>query len=351
MVLEAGSHSLTRKSKLNHMAAKHRLLITKATQEKITEQKINFSLSVDKLTLVFDPIPQCGGEQPTRDEVIKFFIGMILDTSLQSSLGIFRPNTRARGGYEVVIAGKVPISENPLIWSQNTGYLLQIGCKRPGASFYRLDINPVALNARGLAHIQELFDHHFHIGWDALRTGTVTRVDAALDIDGVSIDDFIWDMKQRKKRQTYASSGKYETIYLGAKNGSPLVIYNKAKQLGLQASQKRTRLEFRHCKSQSLQALRTLPCPFEKLKVIDPMELASTPMVLRRAILAAGNALGTLGILRLYPSAAHKNLQSALADTTPLWWKPSEVWSRWPTTLVDLLTGLLPIDSENTLCN
>jgi len=84
-----------------------------------------------------------------------------------------------------------------------------------------------------------------------------------------------------------------------------------------------------------------MPCPFEKLRVLNPMELPQTHLPFKRAVLIVGNAQGIRGITSLFPAAGKENTVLALRGTKPDWWKPADAWNMWPETLSKALPGLL----------
>ena len=106
-------------------------------------------MKIDKLTLLLD-LPK-----EWQQSQVSFLIGAITDPHYQANLGIARASSPGCRGYEVSVAGKVPVSSSPLIWSQKAGYLLQAGCKSKPSPWLCLDINPEALTPGGMNHFQE----------------------------------------------------------------------------------------------------------------------------------------------------------------------------------------------------
>ena len=293
------------------------------------------SLKVDKLTLLIDlPGEECG-------HAVSYLIGHLTDQKGCASGGF----NRAPGkGFKVAIAGRVPVSDVPRIWSKETAYHLQVGPKRPGVPAIRLDLNPVIFTTTGLEYLKDCLEGSFGIKWVSLAGARVSRVDAALDLHGIKIDDWIWDMPQRKKRHIINNAGRTETIYLGDKKSRPMVIYDKATQAKLPVGNNVTRIEYRSRGSHSPAGLLKMPCPFDKLTVSNAATLPLPPPA--RAMFAGyARANGISAALDAFPVEARKKFKAQISASRPSWWNPATIWATWP----DVLRSTLPILFEPKL--
>lgn len=105
---------------------------------------VTWKMKIDKLTLLHD-IPE-----QWKQGMVSAMIYLVTDPSNQSKYGISRSYSTGCRGYSVSIAGKVPVSTDPLIWSKDGGYLFQVEPKKGNTPWLRLDINPLALTASGV---------------------------------------------------------------------------------------------------------------------------------------------------------------------------------------------------------
>jgi hypothetical protein len=247
-----------------------------------------------------------------------------------------------KGGYIYSFACRVPISEKPLIWSKETAFLLQAVPTDPKKSLFRLDLNPTALTIEGLRWVDEVMRVVFDLSWPTWRFANVTRIDFAVDLHGVSLNDFVWDIPARKKRSSHTNNGRFETLYLGSKSaGNLMAIYDKAVQQKLKPASNWTRVELRDrakCKLFDLPAQKN---PFTTLKVFNAVAAGHLfPDPIRKAIGPVGNALGTKAILDLFPASKESELKTNIEAATPIWWNPGVVWLQWPDVLDETLENL-----------
>ena len=296
---------------------------------------VEWKLKLDKLTLLLD-IPE-----QWKEGLVSSYIELVTKTELQSTHGVTRSYSSGCRGYEVSIVGRVPLSTAPLIWSKDAGYLLQAGPKQGQKSFFRLDINPLALTPSGMAHLIEKLDDIFGVPWPAWRFARVSRIDVAVDLYGVSLTDWVWDLTGRRSREVICRNNEVRTIYLGAKRQSPLVVYNKGHQdPSLAAGCALTRVEGRIKYAGDVSGLTTLANPMAKVQVLNPRKLAF-PDPHREALLSVGHLHGRLGILRTFPALMRPKVDLGLASGVAPWWDPAAVWEAWETCLTQTLPSLI----------
>lgn len=300
-------------------------------------------MKIDKLTLLLD-LPK-EWHQPQ----VSALISAITDPAYQAQLGIARAYSPGCGGYEVSVAGKVPLSTSPLIWSKKAGYLLQAGPKgNKPAPCLRLDVNPEALTTSGMAYLEQTLGLLCEAAWPCWRFARVSRLDIAIDVYGVELADWVWDLPRRTARDIVCRKGEVRTLYLGAKTASPLAIYNKGKEdPAFAGGQSLTRVEYRFKNPGMVSQLPKLGNPFADVEVFNPRKLP-LPEPHGLALMSVGHLHGWRGIVRTFPKAVRKQREKELMKTCAPWWDPAELWEDWgqclKTTLPSLFTPPAAMD-------
>lgn len=292
-------------------------------------------LSVDKLTLLLD-VPDMEYEG-----MVGTYVGYLKDKPFLLNYGLSRASC---SGYKVGLKAVVP-APTPSGWSDKSGFHIGAGPTKVGTARIRLDINPLCLSPKGFGHLREVVEKVLLIGWHNVQLARVSRIDAAIDIDGCSPNDWAWDILQRSKRQLHLGAGGIETVYIGEKHGDPMVVYDKARQLKLSASVKRTRIEFRKRAPGSAQKLHSMPCPFTNLLVFNG-KLQGIIEPLAMAAHEVGKAYGLRSLLALFPATTHAAIRKDLNASTPKWWRPKEIWQKWPAVLEQQLPSLFVSGEE-----
>lgn len=167
------------------------------------------------------------------------------------------------------------------------------------------------------------------VPWSTWRWAKVSRVDAAVDLYGVYLTDWVWDLPGRGSREVISRQREVRTVYLGAKRMNPMVVYNKGKQdPSLALGGPLTRVEYRAKYNGPVAGLLKLPNPFAKVVVFDPRKL-SCPDPQRTALMSLGHLHGRQGILQSFPANSRPKFDLALAAAGAPWWQPEEIWSAW----------------------
>lgn len=300
------------------------------------------SLSIDKLTIAFDMPAQL------TEGMAGVIYGYLKDPEFSAPHGLYRAFGAQARGYKVNVGVRVPCVTMTNGWSLKTGCLIQVGPTNPAAPYVRIDFNPDCLRPDGFKYARHILEDIIGIDWHWIQHARVTRVDAAVDVNDCSPQNWAWDIQKRRKRQLYTDGGELCTLYLGDKHGDPLVIYDKARQLKLPPEVQRTRIEFRKRRPGPVQELLGMTCPFEDLLIFDPLELPF-PDPQRQAMKAVGWTAGIRGVLGLYPKCIRPKLEQDLAATGPTWWKPQMIWIEWPKMLKACLPGLFGISPESVV--
>lgn len=288
----------------------------------ISSDCVEVTLKVDKLTML--------GDLDDPEGCSEYLYGIITDASAQSEFGLVR--ARPERPYRFALAGFVPASTSPLIWSSKAAWHLSLQPRKEGIPFLRLDLNPDALTPKGQEHIRATFREGLLIDLDRdVHPVAVTRVDAALDLIGVRIGDFIWDRPGITKRKMIAGKGGIETLYLGSCKAGHLALYDKRAQAHLSGPPV-TRIEYRCLHRQTPDAVVSMNNPFSKLRVASPDALKLSPSH-RIAFGAHARAEGLATALAASPSSAAAARKAELAAATPDWWLPDAFWKDWGITV------------------
>ncbi len=93
-------------------------------------------------------------------------------------------------------------------------------------------LNPSALSFASMMKIQGFLFHVVGQGiLDALKSAKVTRLDVAVDVANVKVDDFYFLHQTKRKMGNFISQyGETETVYLGERDNG-MCIYNKAVEI------------------------------------------------------------------------------------------------------------------------
>ena len=306
----------------------------------MSSETIKIGLSIDKLTLVMDLPPDLIGG------LAGYLYGILGDKDMMHSLGLSRAvGTKARD-YKINIYGRVPICGGST-WSEKSGFLLQACPKDVDRPPMRLDINPLCLNPKGLAHLRATMKC-LNIEWPWIQHARVTRVDVPFDVWGCTPEQFVWDVLKRPTRRLYLNGGRLETLYIGSTHSDQVAIYDKGLERGLGPDVRWTRIEARILRPGRLvQDLPDFDCPLGKLLVWDPEKMKGIFPPLRSALTTTRQAKGLKGMLAAFGAHLPNTFRQSLEVTTPQWWKPEEIWNYWPFVLQKLLPDLLNVEAKD----
>jgi hypothetical protein len=219
-------------------------------------------------------------------------------------------------------------------------FVCETGAKREGAKNTRFRWNPAKCDSQTVAAI--VFCDYLGVSPSCLLPATVSRIDVALDIPYVRVDDIAVSYPKMRLIENRFSGGR--TMYLGARSGrTRVVVYDKAAEM--QASNSKLggfladlheaipphdllRLEIRHQSAVKFMSLPDLPNLFMNLRVYDDL-LDTAPLY--RVTLALARyegfprAIQTAGFGESQQKAFLRRLKKA--GQVP-WWKPLDVWDQ-----------------------
>jgi hypothetical protein len=178
--------------------------------------------------------------------------------------------------------------------------------------------------------------HIFPDGWlYILEHGQVSRIDIAVDLPGMRMDDFLLLPEQGIIYQRFLSNGHLKTVYLGAPGGNQLRIYSKSaeqKAKGLIVSQPAVRVE-RTLRNQHLKVheLKMLKNPFDKLTFVPPMPPPPPGESEKRwsSFQDSVQVRGLSPALATLPEKRRTRYRKHLKQNPASWWDPQAIWKSW----------------------
>jgi len=243
-------------------------------------------------------------------------------------------------------SGKYDRSYSLNVGSESSA-LVQCASVTAPVSLLRFEFNPSGLGPAGAKAFREsipdLTAHHFD--FEALAAeGTVTRVDIAVDLVNIDIEDLLINTAKPGVTNGYFGiTGKAETKYLNVnKSGSNLYVYDRRALLAklqqdgekaLYGGAKYTRVEVRSNPNIPLTAMDGMSNRLLKVDLFD-IEAASPPEKFHHWKLFQDSCRyrGLKGALALLPAGTRAAYEAAIKATDTLW-RPKELWSHWPSVL------------------
>ena len=248
-------------------------------------------------------------------------------------------------------------SVNLLVPPDNEKVLIQAGPQKIGlAHNLRLEFNPKLLGLNGIAFLKSQLEGLLVDGLSfthIMLQGTVTRLDIAVDLVGIRIDDLdIRFFAGGKSHWYFGPSGKPETGYLGMKKSDKAaawIAYDKRKHLKdtkgptqqqLYGGLPHTRIEFHAKPMKPLPALNAMANPFTSLSLAYPTAPNGVKPHAWRFFLDACHRRGHAQALTMIPAGAlRQRYEKALESAHTKFWKPHVIWAAWDDAL--LSSGLL----------
>jgi hypothetical protein len=175
----------------------------------------------------------------------------------------------------------------------------------------------------------------------------VTGFDVALDVYGITPDDYLWEQGTGNYRDPVVHRGRLETLYLGnrsAARGKGLVrIYDKGVELG-DPGLTLTRIE-RECRSNTLR-VRDLPDLPNVLRILHCLDVSAAladlgvhgiPPMYRNLLRDACAYRGSrVAISRIDSPQLRQRLAQAIGSSVPAFWDLPSIWSGWKAAVADV---------------
>jgi hypothetical protein len=279
-----------------------------------------FSLSIDKISFT------CNDTNPLL--VIK-----ACDRLTDTANGFFSGlQVKSSRWHRVQCALPIPNS--------SSSFLIQAGPRLPGISDYRFEFNPSVIGPLGIEYARSFINSMIDIGFDTLLAdGKVTRMDAALDLVGISLDDVIVRSKKQRVHGVYTNQhSQLETVYLGSAKSNRTVVYNKVK-----GDFRVLRVERRMKPSVKGHQLVHFTNPFDKVDLISTDSLlphldGMVPEQFFDRVRMRGIRNAISGLLPRQRRAIRRTLvdpEESLLPPMPL------IWNAWPNVLSGCGLGFL----------
>jgi hypothetical protein len=300
-------------------------ILTTASSPKGTTQANSHTLLIDKLSLVLIPATE------EHAEMIHSNIWIQVEDQ-----EVFQ-STRKMPGYSLVkliaVDGHV---DRPL---------LQYAHEAGKAKKIRIEFNPARLGAEGLMKLHAVLISLVPDGWGYfIKHAKITRIDIAIDLLGVLIDQFLLLSSHGQSSRQWARDGHLETFTIGKDTGNQTLIYDKAKE---QLAKKKAwtgtsivRIErrLRQPGAKKLSELAALENPFASL-VLTP-KLPLRPLNEKETVWAmfldSAQVRGVNQALALLPTERRTRYRKHLKNNQEPWWDPAAIWTKWPEILAEL---------------
>ncbi len=203
-----------------------------------------------------------------------------------------------------------------------------------------ITFNPNKMSDQSFAELSGYLKILFFDGWNTLLSKAyLNRVDVAIDVEGVSQDDFLYvDRRLRTGFPDYINDG---TAYAGKKKSTrEICAYDKRKELldkqKIEIGHELLRIEARVCYPSKYRLLDIceIENPFDSLMVADRFLARTLNNALVTALLKRVDA-GVPANQAYWenPLFKRKILEGQLGKVRPSWWLPDEIWSQYPNSL------------------
>ena len=230
--------------------------------------------------------------------------------------------------------------------------LIQAGPKKPGVTHgLRLEFNPRRLGKLGIAFLKSQLESLVLDGLNfakIIAEGTVTKLDIAVDLVGIRVDQLDVRFSGGGKSQWYHSEkGQAETGYFGIKQKkttkqnlpAPFVSYNKRKEIKdkgteggkqLYGGLSHTRIEFHATPGKPFPKLAKLANPFNTISLAYPQAPNGIKPYAWAFFLDSCQRRGREAALDLLPAGQlRKRYRKALDKAHDTFWKPDQIWACW----------------------
>ncbi|MEO6967856.1 MAG: hypothetical protein ABI132_05285 [Rhodanobacteraceae bacterium] len=241
----------------------------------------------------------------------------------------------------------------------DTTILVEAQPRSPYVSFFRLEYNPAKIDPVNFRWIIEAL---LPGGWtDFVNCAVCTRIDLAVDITGIKVDELITYWPGMRRSRQFFSSGKtlensnelptLQTYEIGAYGGvRHVTIYDRNEQIRREnkklivkvpvPTQPVTRIEFRIRPKAGWVEVAGIQNLFAELQV---GEFASLPSLVDdekfRLFIALCQAQGVHNALLILTESTRKSYKKRLQQTAPQWWQPAKIWDGLEHALAVVLTS------------
>jgi hypothetical protein len=294
-------------------------------------------------SFVIDRISIC---IPINKDIQGYVQGCLIELQKPSmyvpdEIGI-RPGARGRYKVGIRIYQQSKSGTGSSSWG-DAYMLLQAAPHAPAAHFLRIEWNPAKFGPGAFGRLSEIFELAI-IELDAqqiVATAHVTRLDLAIDLKGVTVDNFHWDTARKRTRAIYVNrDGDLGTLYAGRKRQNCVVVYDKRHEQKLPLSSPPwTRVETRIKPQHPVKDLANLSNPFEAISVHDVLGAAlPLPASDARAFLDSCHKRGLRNALQKRSSNDRPLFRQLIKEASVKWWQPTALWAAWEKSLLAALS-------------
>lgn len=219
--------------------------------------------------------------------------------------------------------------------------------KHPSYPFFRVEFNPAAGYVNDFKVIVKQI---LPGGYEQLvEGGKCTRIDAAVDVHGIDINDLIVLYPKMRKTKGFYNNGKLETYTLGIKYGeTEICVYDKAAQIKMLnekneiklpiPKQPVTRIEVRKKKGYPFKEIASVPNFFEGIQISSYFSFAPVKDKERfNLFLEVCRSRGAVDALKMLSEASRVLYRKMIQSCKLVWWNPQQIWGGWKSASVMLI--------------
>jgi hypothetical protein len=209
-------------------------------------------------------------------------------------------------------------------------------------AFARFEFNPWKIGEAGLMEFASICGLLFYDGYEFVQEhGKVTRVDAAIDLHGVSMEQIQLTQGQKATSQKYSSEGNTQTIYSGSSKGQQFKAYDKIAQLKIKSGETVTRIEHKLLPQLPLHKLHTLTNPFKHVQIckLPPHPPLGIEKYLWKLIRDSIKQRGSVAALNSLPPDLRHKARETLKFNSKTWWDSDTIWKKWAAAVQPVQSG------------
>lgn len=234
--------------------------------------------------------------------------------------------------------------------STDTKLVVQCSPAFSNAKFLRVEWNPERIPAEAVRDALTTIFHGVSVFERIMTKGTVTRLDVAVDVANLAIDDYVFHRPGIRVTRIECASGK--TLYLGSEDSEcATAIYDKRAELKAKNKKKpkalknlpdkwaTTRIEQRLRPKVGLTVAQvpTLPNPFQSLIVSGYAGLSTKDEVWSLFLDSVRLRTAPSALQRIKNKRMRAVLAKRFSDATATWWNPEKIWAGVQPRIDDLL--------------
>jgi hypothetical protein len=215
----------------------------------------------------------------------------------------------------------------------------EVGPHDPKLPSYRLDFNPSKVPLAGIDDLKVLLETTVdETSFAFFSSGRITRVDIAVNLSGLTLEDVIVRSKRKQKHGVYSDrSGRPQTVYLGTPRSNRTVAYTKSTGPN---GNSMLRIECRvrpRCQGYELAKIKN---PFMHVDLLPAKPLGDIGLPMPPEIVADSiRGRGLARVASKFDPITRKAIMHALSNPGSLLPTPSELWTGWPQALINAGLG------------